>query len=187
MAATTTHLAGAALGATPEGVGLRGLLFERIMERVHRYFVKLVWDPDGVDECLQRTLVRLEESLRDGSYDPRRSFNRWMWIKAHSVWVDWCRERSRAPGAIPDGAVDPGTPSEEGAIDAAMDARALLDHLRGTLDPEVLEVFILARGEGKSLVEVAATVGRDRKTARKLLDGADREAVRFIEGRSPRR
>src|SRR5262245_12602249 len=88
---TTTGIAGAAAGAG----AAHAALFERVLERVYRYFRKTVWDAGEAEECAQRLLLELARSLKEGRYDPARSFNAWLWMKAHSVFVDWCRERGR--------------------------------------------------------------------------------------------
>ena len=35
-----------------------------VLERVHRYFRRMIYDPNEAEECLSRTVVLLEESLR---------------------------------------------------------------------------------------------------------------------------
>ncbi len=177
---TTTHIAGEALKLGPGGRSLRAVLFERIIERIHRYFVKLIWDPHAVDDCLQKTLLRLETSLAQSCYDPEQSFNRWMWLKAHSVYVDYCRER-RMPAGLPEGIEDRrGDPTAR--VDAKLDAGTVLERLRRDLDPEAFEVFVLRHEGGQNLTQIAALVGRDRKTVRKHLKLAERAALRLLKG-----
>ncbi|MGE0706564.1 MAG: RNA polymerase sigma factor [Planctomycetota bacterium] len=184
MAGTTTHMAGAALGEPAER-GLRAALFERILERIHRYFQRLVWDKDAVDDCVQQTLLALERSLQAGTYDPRRSFNRWMWIKAHSVYVDHCRARARSPHSIPEGAEPPARRSSspvEG-VEARLDAEVVLERLRGALEPETYEMFVLFFGEDHNVTEISGITGRDRKTVRKRLGEAKAAALRLLDPR----
>jgi RNA polymerase sigma factor (sigma-70 family) len=178
---TTTHLAGRALEGD-DARSVRALLFVRIMDRIHRYFSRLVFSREGAEDCAQQTLLALERSLQDGTYDPSRSFNRWMWIKAHSVYVDHCRARARqrveplppTPLAAPE-------PPAAGPVDARLDAATLLDALRARLEPEDLEIFTLFYGEELTVSDIAALVGRDRKTVRKRLDEAKRLALRALE------
>jgi RNA polymerase sigma factor (sigma-70 family) len=173
---TTTHLAGQALdGADARSV--RALLFERVLDRIHRYFSRLIFSPEGAEDCAQQTLLRLERSLQDGTYDPQRSFNRWMWIKAHSVYVDYCRAHARQPAEpLPADALAP----EPASADARLDAAALLELLRARLEPEDLEIFTLFFAEELTISEIAALVGRDRKTVRKRLDAAKAIALRAL-------
>ena len=180
----TTELAGEAQAhGRGGGRALRAQLFERIMERIHRYFVNLVWDAESVDDCLQQTLLRLEQSLQSGSYDPQRSFNRWMWIKAHSVYVDYCRKHKHMAGLPGDGAqlVAGGRGANPAEVAASsLDAQAVLAALRGSLDAESFEMFVLHFGEQASVSEVAAVTGRDRKTVRKRLASARAAALAML-------
>ncbi len=178
---TTTHLAGQAAGGG--GLSLRSRLFERVMGRIHNYFRKLVWDPHAVDDCLQRTLIRLDASLQDGSYDPNRSFNAWIWLKAHSVFVEYCREHARRPAPMPR-PHGPAVPPQTEAIDRRLDAAWLLGKLRVELDPACFEAFVLYYGEGQSLSRVAALQGHDRKTVRKRLLAAKQRALQLYQPRA---
>lgn len=183
--ATTTFLAGEALG-DPAERHLRAALFERVLERIHRYFARVVWDKSSVDDCVQQTLLALERSLQEGTYDPRRSFNRWMWLKAHSVYVEHCRARARAPQALPEEA---GAASSQAApetsVEARHDAEVLLARLRAELDVETFGMFVLFFAEGYNVSEVSGITGRDRKTVRKRIESAKRAALEILEGARP--
>lgn len=177
--AITTYMAGEALGS-PEGRGLRAALFERILTRIHRYFARVVWDREAVDDCVQQTLLALERSLQEGTYDPGRSFNRWMWLKAHTVFVEYCRSKAKQPGSLGSEANVASGPGEEGAVEAKLDADTVLTRLRGELEDEAFEMFVLFYGEGHTVTEVATITGRDRKTVRKRLNVAKRAAVKLL-------
>jgi len=179
--ATTTYLAAEALG-DPTERHLRAALFERILERVHRYFHRMIWDKTAVDDCVQQTLLALERSLQEGTYDPRQSFNRWMWLKAHTVYVAHCRSKAKAPGALPAAEAEAETASPEAGVEAKHDAEVLLRTLRGELDPEDFEMFVLFFGEGYNVSEVAGITGRDRKTVRKRIQSAKRRALEVLGG-----
>jgi RNA polymerase sigma factor (sigma-70 family) len=185
--AETTYLAGLALGGA-EQRSLRAALFERILDRIHRYFARLVFDPHGVEDCLQQTLLALEKSLQEGTYDPQQSFNRWMWIKAHSVWVDYCRARAREPRRTVDEVAGGAARGGDGSsgVDAKLDAQALLAALGGRLSAEDLECFTLFFGEDQTVTDIAAVVGMDRKTVKKRIDAARRLALEVLGG-VPRR
>jgi RNA polymerase sigma factor (sigma-70 family) len=159
---TTTGLAGEAAEGGPGGEA-RAALFERVLARVYGYFRKTVWDAGEAEECAQRTLFELERSLREGRYDPARSFNAWLWMKAHSVFVGWCRERGRRLEPLP----DEGGPVGGDALLAAerrLDAEAVLREVERRLGTEAYECFVL-RYEGElTLAEIADALGRDRDT-----------------------
>lgn len=182
--ATTTFLAVEALG-DPAERHLRAALFERVLERIHRYFTRVVWDKSAVDDCVQQTLLALERSLQEGTYDPRRSFNRWMWLKAHSVYVEHCRSRARAPQALPEEARAGPAAAPEERVEARHDAEVLLSRLRSDLDAETFGMFVLFFAEGYNVSEVAGITGRDRKTVRKRIDSAKRAALEILEGAGP--
>lgn len=182
--ATTTFLAAEALG-DPTERHLRAALFERILERVHRYFSRMVWDKTAVDDCVQQTLLALERSLQEGTYDPRHSFNRWMWLKAHSVYVAHCRSKAKAPGSLPAAETEATSAAPETSVEAKHDADVLLRTLRGELDPEDFEMFVLFFGEGYNVSEVAGITGRDRKTVRKRIQSAKRRALEVLGGETP--
>ena len=174
----TTHLAGAAVGAPAER-DLRAALFERVLERIHRYFARVVWDSSAVDDCVQQTLLALERSLQEGTYDPRRSFNRWMWLKAHSVYVNHCRARAREPSSLPEAEPCAEEP-EQDHVESRLDAEAVLTHLRKELDPESVGMFVLFYGEGHTITDLAALTGRDRKTVRARLKNAKAAALKLL-------
>jgi RNA polymerase sigma factor (sigma-70 family) len=176
----TTELAGDAL-REPLGSNARhALLFERVASRIYRYFAKTVWDPTEAEELAQRTLVDLERSLREKSYDPARSFNAWMWLKAHTVLAQHCRERAtkrKEPlteaRALTDHAAD---------VDARLDAAAILKRVQQRLGDEAYEIFVLFYEGGLTQSEIAEAVGRDRKTVAGRLREANAFAQQLITG-----
>ncbi len=175
----TTYLAGKALAETQSRNERHAALFERITSRIYRYFLKNVWDAGEAEELAQRTLFALERSLRERSYDPARSFNTWMWIKAHDVFVRHCRERGRRADQLSDGeGHEPPSPRADHAetIGERLDAETALRTLQRRLGDETYEIFVLYYEGGLTQVEIAESVGRDRKTVRTRL----REAHRLI-------
>lgn len=171
---TTTQLAGAAMEAgSPAARLAHAALFERVVERIHRYFKRLAGQ--DADDCLQKTLLLLEESLRSRVYDPQRSFNAWMWLKAHTVWAQLCRERERRPVALPELDGQPSTRAREDPAqhrERQLDAATVLAAIEARLGAETHEAFVLYYEGGLTQAEVAETLGRDRKTVRKRLEEA---------------
>lgn len=174
---TTTQLAADAMRSGSQAARLaHGLLFERVLERVHRYFRRMIRDATEAEDCLSRTIVLLEESLRSNKYDPGRSFNAWMWLKAHTVYAQWCREREKRPAQleveVPGERVVARRSSEDdgvGARERALDAAHVLEQVAARLGPEVYECFVLYYEGGLTQEEVATAVERDRKTVRKRI------------------
>ena len=107
----------------------------------------------------------LARTLREGKYDSSRSFNTWIWIKARSIFAQWCRRRSRQPHALPDNVAVSGGPD----VSVRADANAILDEVARQLGPETYEAFVLYYEGELNKREVAEVLGRDPKTIRKKL------------------
>ncbi len=177
----TTHLAARALAERKSQNRHHGRLFERILPRLSNYFYKQVWRSDDVDELVSQTLLLLQRSLREKSYDPTRSFNAWLWIKAHTVFLKYLRRLRSEKTAVPlFGLADPARPQEQ-IVDARHDARLLLEKLQAALGPEDYELFLLACDERLNLVEISQILGRARKTLRKRLQASLALARRLME------
>lgn len=179
----TTYLAGEAVRTAAASADL----FERVIERIQRYFCRVIADAQEADECLQETLVLLERSLREGTYDPARSFNTWIWLKARSVFAQSCRRRGRRR-TVPLEEGGEGLPAPDSAdaarhVEERLDAATLLDALRRRLGEETYEAFVLFYEGGLTKGELAEVLGRDPKTINKRLAEAHAllEALRGAE------
>jgi RNA polymerase sigma-70 factor (ECF subfamily) len=162
----TTELAAEAGDATGQA-----LLFERVLGRIHRYFFRLVAQPDQAEECVQETLLLLHRSLCEGTYQPGRSFNTWVFMKAHRVWVDWCRARAREQDREPP-PPQPREPDPAQAVESRLDAQALLATLAERLGPETYEAFVLRYEGGLGLAELAEALDCNRRTISRRLERA---------------
>lgn len=180
MARKTTELAGVALGSESgdQVEAARSELFTRILTRVHRYFCRLA-GPDA-EELTQETLLILHRSLSEATYRPGHSFNSWTFLKAHRVFVDYCRRRERdaahaaslrSPGASADPSPNPARDPSE-AVAARHDAAIFLERLREELGSEVQEAFVLRYESGLSLDEVAEAMDCARRTVSRRLERA---------------
>jgi RNA polymerase sigma factor (sigma-70 family) len=172
----TTELAGEAYREPRDARRRHAELFERIAGRIYRYFSRTVWDPHEAEELAQRTLVELERSLRERSYDPARSFNAWMWLKAHTVFAQWCRERERRAGPLAD---EPAARADA-SVDARLDAEQVLREVHRRLGDETYEILVLAYEGELTQVEIAEAVGRDRKTVAARLSQARALALSLL-------
>lgn len=172
-APATTQLARDALGDASGDLGLaRAQLFERILGRVHAYFQRLVSDPDAAEECAQETLLVLERSLGEARYDPARSFNTWIFLKAHQVFVGWCRRRELERRPLPPEVVRGPAADVAPEVERRLDARTLLRTLEAELGGETLETFVLRYEGGLSLEQVAEATGCERRTVSRRLEQA---------------
>lgn len=172
-------LAGQAMRAgTPDARGAHAALFERILERIHRYFRRMLRDQDAAADCLQKTMTLLEESLVRGTYQPDRSFNTWMWLKARTVFAQYCRAHARRPDQLPEGPrADPEARDPSEVVAERLDAAEILERLRQDLGDETYEAFVLYYEGGLTQEEISAALERDRKTIRKRI----REAHELID------
>ncbi len=177
----TTQLAREAMLEPAAENRRHGRLFARVIERIARYFYKQVWNRSDVDDLVGQTLLMLQKSLRKGSYDPSRSFNAWMWLKAHTVYLRYLQERGRRPLPLEDRETGV-EPAHEARVDARHDARLLLERLQRRLGEETYAIFLLSYDEGLSQVEIAEITGRDRKTVRTRLRKAAAVAREVLEG-----
>jgi len=177
----TTELAGEAYHEPLEESARHAVLFERIAGRIYGYFARTVWDAVEAEELAQRTLVELERSLRERSYDPARSFNVWMWLKAHTVFAQWARERTkRSVRSRPlEESVDARSAAAS-AVDARVDAETVLRAVQARLGDETYEMLLLSYEGDLSQVEIAEALGRDRKTVATRLREARALAARLL-------
>lgn len=165
--AKTTALAAAALG---EHAGAaRAELFERVLGRVHRYFFRVVGDRDQAEECAQETLLALERSLHEARYEAGRSFNTWIFLKAHQVYVAWCRRRARDARPLPAHLERGSAEDARQDVERRLDARALLAAIAAELGAETLETFVLRYEGGLTLEQVADATGCERRTVSRRL------------------
>lgn len=162
----TTELAAQALD--PARRDSRGALFERVLGRIHRYFFRLTGDAIEAEDLAQTTLLLLQRSLVEARYQAGRSFNTWTFLKAHSVFVDWCRARDRAQRDLRPRAAAPAEDPAE-ATARRLDAAALLEQLAERLGPETYECFVLRYEAGLSLDEVADATDCTRRTVSRRL------------------
>lgn len=182
---TTTQLAAEVIRTgAPSARIAHAALFERVITRIHRYFTKMVWDPNEADECVQRTLVAVEKSLATRQYDPDRSFNTWLWLKARTTYAQWCRERDRLPETSGETNAKATDSDPAHVTDERLDAVTVLTRMREELGDEVYEAFVLYYEGGLTMEEVASALDRDRKTIRKRIDAAHALADRLLQGRT---
>jgi len=86
-----------ALSAVDEAARLRrgdpdalAAAIARYQHRLYRYLLRLVADPATAEDLFQQTWVRVMESIR--RYDPRRSFDAWLFSVAHNLAIDYLRK-----------------------------------------------------------------------------------------------
>ncbi len=66
-------------------------LVERYQHRLYRYLLRLVSRPSMAEDLFQQTWLRVMERIQ--YYDPRRSFEGWLFAVAHNLAIDHLRRR----------------------------------------------------------------------------------------------
>ena len=123
-----------------------------------------------------------KRSLREQKYDPQRSFNTWIWLKARSVWIDRCRRGSRQPLRLPTGTELADAQRGQSQVDERLDAERMLEQVANRLGAETYETFLLYYEGELTQDEVAAVVGRDPKTVRKRIRQAHELLQSLLKG-----
>ncbi len=67
------------------------MLVERYQHRLYRYLLRLVSQPSTAEDLFQQTWLRVMERIR--YYDPRRSFEGWLFAVAHNLAIDHLRRK----------------------------------------------------------------------------------------------
>lgn len=116
MSPLVETMLGTVLGVESEAVRLRGgdveaiaTLMQRYQHRLYRYMLRMVRQPSTAEDLFQQTWLRVME--RAHSYDPRRSFEGWLFAIAHNLAIDHLRRRQ--PESL-----DEELPSQSGATRA---------------------------------------------------------------------
>lgn len=66
-------------------------LMQSYQHRLYRYMLRMVRQPSTAEDLFQQTWLRVME--RAPSYDPRRSFEGWLFAIAHNLAIDHLRRR----------------------------------------------------------------------------------------------
>lgn len=66
-----------------------GGLIEQYQGRLYRYLVRLLHEPSTAEDLFQQTWIRVAEKI--GNYDPKRSFENWMFTVARNLAFDHLR------------------------------------------------------------------------------------------------
>lgn len=153
-------------------------LMQRYQHRLYRYMLRMVRQPSTAEDLFQQTWVRVMEGVQ--SYDPRRSFEGWLFGIAHNLAIDHLRRRR--PESL-----DEPLPSHSGETRADLTPSAApdaLDHLlageRAALVAEAVaempalsrEVLTLRFEEEMKLEEIAEVLSLPLGTVKTRLHRA---------------
>jgi RNA polymerase sigma factor (sigma-70 family) len=145
---------------------------------LRRWSRHLGFGDEASDELLQRTWERVWPLLLTFEYDPSRRFRGWLWRIFDSRAMDMLAEQRANPmlslECLPIGerqlasrGFDPGMFDSDGTEEGREETLALLREaeeaqadVRARVEPETWQAFWLTRIEGRSIREVADSLGK---------------------------
>jgi RNA polymerase sigma-70 factor (ECF subfamily) len=138
----------------------------RYQHRLYRYLFRLVRDPATADDLFQQTWLNAVRQIR--RYDPRRSFDTWLFAIAHNAAMDLLR---RKPGESFDerdftAAADPA------ATAIAAERNEILEEQMAALPAVYREVLVLRFEEDMKLEEIAEVTGAPLSTVKSRVQRA---------------
>lgn len=91
MLGTLVSLEGAAMRLRGGEVNAVAGLMELYQHRLYRYLMRIVMQPSTAEDLFQQTWLRVMERIQ--KYDPKRSFEGWLFSVAHNLAIDHLRRR----------------------------------------------------------------------------------------------
>jgi RNA polymerase sigma-70 factor, ECF subfamily len=161
-------------------------LIERYQHRLYRYLLRLVSRPSTAEDLFQQTWLRVMERIR--YYDPKRSFEGWLFAVAHNLAIDHLRRRQpeSLDEPLPSGESqsDLARSRDPGALEQLMSkerASCVLDAV-SELPLPFREVITLRFEEEMKLEEIASVLALPMGTVKTRLHRA-MKALRTILGK----
>jgi RNA polymerase sigma-70 factor, ECF subfamily len=160
-------------------------LVERYQHRLYRYLLRLVSRPSTAEDLFQQTWLRVMERIR--YYDPKRSFEGWLFAVAHNLAIDHLRRRQ--PESLDEPLPSGETPldltqsNSPGALELFL-SKERAGHVAEAVSALPLafrEVITLRFEEGMKLEEIAAVLALPMGTVKTRLHRA-LKALRLIMG-----
>jgi RNA polymerase sigma-70 factor, ECF subfamily len=151
-------------------------LVERYQHRLYRYLLRLVSRPSTAEDLFQQTWLRVMERIR--YYDPRRSFEGWLFAVAHNLAIDHLRKKQ--PESLDEPLPSGETQSDltrsrnPGALDLLLSKERTGRVLEAVSDLPLAfrEVITLRFEEEMKLEEIASVLGLPMGTVKTRLHRA---------------
>ncbi len=145
-----------------------GLLYERYVTRLYRYFYYRTGNAQDAEDLTARTFYRMLKHLP--RYQERGlPFGAWVYRIAHNIVANWLRDRSRHPVVSLESAR--GMPAPEADLISRLEAKeeqeALLRAVR-SLAPDRQELLYLKFVEEMSNAQIGAIMGRSEGAIKSL-------------------
>lgn len=160
-------------------------LVERYQHRLYRYLLRLVSNPSTAEDLFQQTWLRVMERIQ--YYDPKRSFEGWLFAVAHNLAIDHLRRRQ--PESLDEPLPSGETPLDltqsksPGALELFL-SKERAGHVAEAVSElpfAFREVITLRFEEGMKLEEIAAVLALPMGTVKTRLHRA-LKALRLIMG-----
>jgi RNA polymerase sigma-70 factor (ECF subfamily) len=138
----------------------------RYQHRLYRYLLRLLRNPAEAEDAFQQTWLNVVRQIR--RYDPRRSFDAWLFAIAHNLAMDSLRRRRE------ESLGDTDSPAPARALDGllASERSALLAAAIEHLPPVYREAITLRFEEGLKLEEIATVMQVPLATAKSRVQRA---------------
>jgi len=169
-------------------------LLARYQNRLYRYLLRFVREPATAEDLFQQTWLRVVEKIR--RYDPRRSFEAWLFSVARNLAIDHLRRRQPESLDEPATGGPSGAPAQEqiqapgpSALDGVLtrERASLLAEALGDLPAIYREVLTLRFEEEMKLEEIAEVLDAPLSTVKTRLRRALQGLRRKLESRFPGR
>lgn len=148
-------------------------LVARYQNRLYRYLLRLLREPASAEDLFQQTWIRVAQGIKQ--YDPRRSFEAWLFRVARNLAIDHLRryrpESLDAPlpsGELPAGNLAASDPGAFQTLVAGERARRVAHALEG-LPVIHREVLTLRFEEEMKLEEIAEVLAIPLSTVKSRL------------------
>jgi RNA polymerase sigma-70 factor, ECF subfamily len=151
-------------------------LVEQYQHRLYRYLLRLVSRPSTAEDLFQQTWLRVMERIQ--YYDPRRSFEGWLFAVAHNLAIDHLRRKQpeSLDEPLPSGETQADLTRSEnpGALDLLM-TKERATYVVGAIAELPIafrEVITLRFEEGMKLEEIATVLSLPMGTVKTRLHRA---------------
>lgn len=145
-------------------------LYLLFADRVYRYLLARVGDPDLAEEVMAQSFLRLIEKIdiyRIGPRDNAAIFSAWFYRLAHNKMVDVLRSRKRAQEAPLELALQVGDGRVIDVVEERLDFERILATLQH-LNDQQREVILLRFVEDLSIAETAMTMQKSEGAVKAL-------------------
>lgn len=173
---TPSEVTGDVLALQRGDRGAFGSLMARYQNRLYRYLLRWVHDPATAEDLFQQTWLKVLEKI--GSFNPKHSFDAWLFAVARNLAIDYLRRRRPQTLQEPQDDSPPGLeryPARgPGALDRLLSSEraALVQQALESQPATYREVLSLRFEEEMKLEEIAEVLAIPLSTVKSRLGRA---------------